>query len=330
MRRLLPLLTVLMLWSSAAHAEVVIKLATLAPENTVWYRALRDMGDKWTELSGGEVTVKIYAGGVVGNETAMIRKMRVGQLHGGQITNLGLKDYDRAPQVLQTPTMIRSYDELDHLMTHMTPGFEEKLSAAGIVVLNWGDAGWIHLFSNTPMSVPADAKAHKVYAFEGEPEATKMFEEFGFSPVVLGATDVLPSLKTGLISAFPSTRLGALSLQWFALAKNMLDVPWAPLVGATVLTNDAWAAIPAQYHDKFKAVAREIGGTMTQEIRRQDEKAVEVMKKYGLTVVVADAAARAQWEEKGKATWGRIRGTMVPNEVFDQAQSLLTAYRAKK
>lgn len=314
----------------ASAADVTIKFATLAPENTVWYRALKEMGDKWTELSDGKVVVKIYAGGVIGNETAMVRKMRIGQLHGGQITNLGLKDYDPGPQALQMPVMIRDYEELDYLMEKMGPGFESKLSANGIEVLNWGDAGWVHVFANAPLSTPDQCKNHKIYAFDGEPEATKMFSTFGFEPVVLGATDVLPSLQSGLINAFPSTRLGALSLQWFALAPHMLDVPWAPLMGATVITNDAWAAIPAEFHEQFKKVAGEIGASMTTEIRRQDEKAVTVMKKFGLTVHSVDETTRKQWEALGAKTWPHLRGTMVPADVFDEMKGLLDARRAGK
>jgi TRAP-type transport system periplasmic protein len=323
----LPLLLLLVL-ATPARADVTLKLATLAPEGTTWYRALREMCDEWKEISEGDVTCKIYAGGVVGNETIMVRKMRIGQLHGGQITSLGLGDYDPAPAVLQTPLLIRNNAELDHIMGAMTPMFEERMAEHDIVVLNWGDAGWIHLFTKTPMTDPADAKNFTIYAIEGDPDAVKLYEIAGFKPVVMASTDVLPALQSGLVDAFPSTRLGALSMQWFALSNNMIDVPWAPLMGATIITNDAWAAIPEGYHDSFKAVATRIGEEVKGEIRRQDEKSVSVMEKYGLTVHPVDEQTRQAWEAVGIETHSVMRGKIVPEDVFDEAMRVLEVYRA--
>ena len=139
---------------------------------------------------------------------------------------------------------------------------------------------------------------------------------------------MIPSLQSGLIDGFPNTPLYALSAQWFALAPNMLDVPWAPLVGATVISNETWDAIPTQYHEEFMAAVREIGTGLRDEIRRQDAKAITVMKKYGLNVVSPDAATRAQWKTAAERTYPIMRGKVVPEEVFDRCKSLLDEYRA--
>ena len=322
------LLLGLTLPASASAQEITVKWATLAPEGTTWFKALRQIGDKWTEISGGAVKVRIYAGGVVGNETAMIRKMRIGQLHGGQITNLGLVDFDPGPQVINAPMLIQSNAELDHVMANMGPKFTERLLEKGIVVLNWGDAGWVHLFTKNPMTSPDSTKDYKIYAYDGDPEAVKLFEKFGFNPVVMTATDVLPSLQSGLVNSFPSTRLGALSLQWFALAPNMMDVPWAPLMGATVISKEVWDQIPAEYHERFRAAAKEVGDSVRAEIRRQDEKAVPVMQKFGLKVSTPSAEERARWEAIGAEAAEIWAGKVVPPEIFDKVKALVAEHRA--
>jgi len=329
--RCLLLLTLTLGLPSAAFAgdTVTVKWATLAPEGTTWFKAMRQIGDKWSEISGGKVKVKIYAGGVVGNETSMVRKMRIGQLHGGQITNIGLVDFDPGPQALQAPMLVRTNAELDYVMAAMGPTFEERLLEKGLVVLNWGEAGWVHLFTNKPMTSPDQAGNFKIYAYDGDPEAVKLFEKFGFNPVVMTATDVMPSLQSGLINAFPNTRLGALSLQWFALSKNMLDVPWSPLMGATVISKDVWDQIPAEFHADFKKAATDIGNQVRGEIRRQDVKAVEVMKKFGLTVNSVDPVTRAKWEKLGEQAaeiWG---ANVVPPEIFAEVKRLVAEHRSK-
>jgi len=331
MRALLVCLTLLFAVPAQA-ADVTIKWATLAPEGTVWYRALREIGDEWSRISDGKVEVKIYAGGVVGNETAMVKKMAIGQLHGGQITSIGLKVFDKGPQVVQTPLAIQSYDELDHVVEALRPEFESRLSAKGIQVLNWGDAGWVYLFTKTPIKDVSEASKFTIYVYDGEPAAEKMFGTFGFKTKVMGATDVLAALQAGSIDAFAATRLGALSLQWFALSKNMLAIPWTPLMGATVITQDAWDQIPAEYHADFRKSANEIGARVKLQIRAQDEKAVPVMQKYGLSVTEVDAATKAGWEAKGKAVWPTIRNEVMSGseDLFDKMIETLEAYRASK
>ncbi len=311
-----------------AQAAVTIKIATLAPEGSTWYKAVRKIADEWARISEGEVNVKIYAGGVVGDEGAAIRKMRIGQLHAAAITNVGLADVDPAAQVTAAPRLIHTYDELDYVMAKMNARFEQRLLDQGFVLLTWGDVGWVHLFSKNPLADPAQADEFKCYG--GDAASAPAIEAIGFQAVPLSSTDVLPSLQSGLIDTFPATPLAALSQQWFALAKNMLDVPWSPLVGATVITTDAWNAIPAQYHAEFKKAALAAGEDIKTEVRKLDTKAVEVMKKYGLKVTAVDAEVRGAWQAAGRKSWAVFRGKMVPEEVFDEAQQHVEDFRAKK
>ena len=327
--RALLVLTLGLFLAPAAFAQTItIKLATLAPEGTTWYNGLRQMGDSWSEISGGKVKLKIYAGGVAGNEGTQVRKMRIGQLHAAGLSNLGLLDIDPAPQVINTPMLIQSYDELDCVMEAITPALEQRLLDKGFVVLSWSDAGWSYYFNREPVSTPADAARYKTWAWEGDPAAVIGFRKMGLNPVVVQSVEVIPSLQSGLIDGFFSTPLATLSLQWFALAPNMLEVPWAPLTGATVMTKDAWDAIPAEYHEPFMAAAREVGLSLKDEIRRQDGAAIKVMEKYGLTVVPADDALIQEWTSKAVDLYPYFREEIVPAEVFDLTQETVEACRA--
>ncbi len=312
-----------------AHAEITVKLATLAPEGTVWYRAVRTIADRWSEISNGEVKVKIYPGGVVGNETATVRKMRIGQLHAGAITSVGLADIHPAAMVTQSPMLIHNYGELDYVMERMGPKFEGLVREEGFVILNWSDAGWMHIFTKGPMLVPEDAAKFKMFAFEGDPGAIDAYKASGLRPVILAATDVLPGLQSGLVSGFPNTPLAALSQQWFALAPHMLDMGWAPLIAATVIRKDAWDSIPEKYHAEFLKVAREAGRESAREVRRQDRKAVKVMEKYGLTVHPLPAGAREKWQTASAKSWPTAR-KMVGDAIFSETQGHLQEYRAAK
>jgi len=324
------MLAATLLPAAPVQAEITVKLATLAPEGTVWYRAVRTIADRWAQISHGEVKVKIYAGGVVGNETAIVRKMRIGQLQAGAVTSVGLADIEASVMVTQSPMLIHSYDELDYVMEHMRPRFEGLLADKGFVVLNWSDAGWMHIFTKSPMLLPEDAANIKMFAYEGEPALIDAYKASGMRPVVLAATDVLPSLQSGLLSGFPTTPLAALSQQWFALAPHMLDMPWAPLLAATIIRNDTWESIPKKYHGPFLKAARAAGRESAREVRRQDRKAVKVMQKYGLTVHALPRGARAKWQSASALSWPTIRERMVGDAIFDETLGHLQEYRSTK
>lgn len=327
-RVMLAAFVALLLTFSSDASALTIKLATLAPEGSTWHKALRKLADDWSEITNGEVELKIYAGGVVGNETVMLRKMRIGQLHAGAVTNLGLMEIDPSSQVLNTPMLIRTYDELDHVLAAVKPEFEQRLETNGYKVLGWTDAGWARLFSKSPITSPDKRGSAKIFVWEGDPAAVEMYQTAGFKPVVVAATDVIPSLQSGLIDAFPSTPLAALAFQWFGLAPNMLDVPWAPLLGATIITQDAWNAIPAKYHEALDAAAQRNAAAISGEVRRQDVKAIDVMKRYGLTVTTVDAASLARWEEIAALTHPVVRAKWVTPELFDKVKGLVEEHRA--
>ena len=311
-----------------ATTPIVVKLATLAPEGSSWYNALRSMGDQWKQISGGQVELRIYPGGVSGNEGAAVRKMRIGQRHAACLSNLGLLDIDPAAQVINTPRLIKDYAELDFVMSKMTPVFEQRLEAKGFVALNWGDAGWAYMFTKVPVKTPKDVAPVKMYAWEGDANAVEVFRQAGFNPVVIASVDMVPSLQSGLVEGFHGTPLTALSLQWFALAPNMLNVPWAPLEGATVISKAMWDQIPAQFHEPFLVASRAAGDKLKAEVRTQDKKAIEVMKKYGLKVVDVDATQAAQWQQMAESMYPSIRAKVVPSDVYDQTVAVIKQYRS--
>jgi len=312
----------------AATGPTVVKMGTGAPDGSPWHQILKAMGEKWKESSGGAVTLRIYPGGVLGDEPDLVRKMRVGQIQAAAVTAVGLSDIDDAVAALQIPMMFRSYDELDYVREKLRPTLEKRLDSKGFVVLNWGDAGWVMFFAKEPFDRPDHLKKMKLFVWAGDNHAVDLWKAGGFHPIPLAATDILPGLQTGLINAFDTTPLAALVNQWFGLAPHMLDVKWAPLVGATVMTRKAWNSIPAASREGVRAAAAEAGERLKGEIRSTNDKAIEAMAKRGLTVHTAGPEALAEWQKAAEEVYPKIRGSIVPADMFDRVKQLRDEYRA--
>ncbi len=314
--------------AAPAHAST-IKLGTLAPKGSPWHKALQDMGAEWAKASGGKVKLRIYPGGVAGDEPDMVRKMRIGQLHAAALTGAGLSRIAPEVQALQMPMMFRTNAELDHVRAALTPKLDGALEAKGVHVLNWADAGWVYFFTQKPVVSPADLKPLKLFAWVGETAHIGAWRAAGYNPVPLPATEIHTGLSSGLINAVPTTPIAALSHQWFGLAKHMTDVKWAPLVGATVISKRGWRRVPAALRAAIKKAARDMGRRLQPKIRKLDGQAIGIMKKHGLTVHTVPAPIEAQWVSGARRGYASLVGKIVPKAMVDEVQRLRDAFRAK-
>jgi TRAP-type C4-dicarboxylate transport system substrate-binding protein len=322
------ILSALLALPLSAHAEVIIKLGTIAPEGSTWHKALIDLGQKWAEASGGTVKVKIYPGGVAGDEGAMVTKMRIGQLNAAAISAVGLHDITPEPQALAVPELIRNYGELDYVMGKMGAGLEKTLADKGFQVLTWSDAGFVYFFSKAPAASPAEMANQPTFCWSGDPKAEAAFRAAGFKPVVISSTEMVPSLQSGLIKSFTTSALLAASIGWYQYAPNMTDMTWGILPGAVVVDNKTWAKIPPDVQQKLLAAAHQVGDGLRASLRKQQDESRDAMVKHGLKIVPVTEAQRAEWIKAAEASYPVLRGSSVPAETFDAVKKYAEEYRA--
>ncbi|HEY7514250.1 MAG TPA: TRAP transporter substrate-binding protein DctP, partial [Vicinamibacteria bacterium] len=278
-----------LLGSSPAPAQpVVVKMATLVPDGSSWHQVLRETAEKWKSLSGGRVTVRLYPGGVAGDDPDVVRKMRLGTLQAGVLTSVGIAEIDRSVYALGVPMMYSSYEEVYYVLEKMRPRLEAGLEAKGFVVLNWVDGGWVHFFTQKPVATPDDLRALKLFTWAGDEKAVATWRSAGFNPVPLPATEIATALQTGLVTALGSPPQVAVISQYYNHARNMTDMPWQLLLGATLIDKSTWERIAAEIRPALLEATREAGRRLQAEIRASGEKDVEAMKKRGLNVVPVD------------------------------------------
>jgi TRAP-type transport system periplasmic protein len=322
------LTTALLCAGVASVAAQTIKLGTLAPEGSPWHTSMRDIAAAWKEASGGKINLRLYAGGVAGDEPDMVRKMRVGQLHAAALTGAGLATIAPEIQALQMPMMLRSYAELDYVRDRLAPQLEAILAARGFKVLYWGDAGWVHFFTQQPVVRPEDLQPLKLFTWAGDTTYIDAWKDAGYHPIPLAATEIHTGLQSGLINAFATTPLAALSFQWFGLAKHMTDLKWAPLVGALVITMEKWQELSTTVQPRLLEAAREAGGRLLREGRKLSDEAVEMMQRYGLVIHSVPPEVAVHWEQRARAAYPTLVGKVVPATMVAEVERLRNAYRA--
>lgn len=317
--------------SSAIAADKQLRIGTLATKNSLYHRQLMEVGETWRTAQGGNAKYLVYPDGSQGGETDMVRRMRIGQLQAGLLSVVGLREIEPSIAALQNmPLMFRSWDEVDYVREKMRPGMEKKFLDKGFVVLAWGDAGWVRFFSKEPAVRPDDFKKMKFFAWGSEVEQQEIMKSLGYTPVPLETADILPSIQTGMINAVPSTPYFALATQIYTTANNMLDLNWAPIVGALVITKKAWDELTPEGQAQVREAGAKAGLQMRTKARQEVDDAVEAMKKRGLVVNKPSAEQMKEWNDLADKLYPKIRGKMVPAETFDEVVGHLKAFRAGK
>jgi TRAP-type C4-dicarboxylate transport system substrate-binding protein len=312
----------------AAPAQTVIKMATLVPQGSSWHQALQEMAADWQKLSGGKVTLRLYPGGVAGDDSDVVRKLRLGTLNGALVSGTGLQDVDRSVLALQIPLAFTDYAEFDCTLRKIAPSIEQVLEARGFVLLGWTDGGFVHFFAKAPVRVPDDLKKQKLFVWAGDDLLVELWKKAGFNPIPLPSTEISTALQTGLVTAVPAPPQAAVLLQWYNQAKNMTDINWGILIGAIVVTKDTWDKIPAEIQPALRESARKTAARLSQLTRESEPKDIAAMTQRGLTVVKLDAAALQQWRSVVEAVYPAIRGKFIPEGAFDASMKARDACRA--
>ena len=311
----------------AAARDVVVKLATLVPDGSVWDKAFRKMGSDWKRETDGRVQLRIYPGGAAGDEPDILRKIRIGQLHAAALTVEGLSGIDSAFRIFEIPMFFASTAELTHVLEGIAPVFERRLRDKGFVLLHWGHAGWVHLFSTRSVQGPDDLKKLKQFVWAGDEGSARFWSDQGFQPVPLAATDIPMGLQTGMIEAVPAPPLSALAFQWFRSTPFMLDQGALPYLGATVITEKTWKKLSDEDQAKVLAACQRAEEYLAKEVPEQEREAIIEMKKRGVTVV-EPLADRGPWQKIADSYAARLREEAIPEDVFDQVNKLRAEFRA--
>ena len=317
--------------ASGADSAVRVRLGTLAPKGSSYTKHLQAMGERWRQAPGGGALLTIYPDGTMGSEADMVRRMRLGQLQAGMLTAVGLGEIEPAVTGLQNlPMMFRSLEEVDYIGEKLRPMLEKRLEEKGFVVLFWGDSGWVRFFSKQPMIRPDDLRKAKLFVWTRSAADLDTYRSVGCNPVPLETVDILPSLQSGLINAVPLPPSIALAGQVDRQAPHMLDLAYAPLVGAAVITKKTWDAIPSEGRDTLRNAATEAGKLIKADGRRESVESVEAMRKRGLQVHAVTPELEAEWRKAVEAAYPKVRGGIVPAEIFDEVVKQLQAYRAAR
>lgn len=321
---------VVSLLASAGFAQKpkhVLKIASLAPDGSTWAKSFNKTNREIRKATNGEVALRIYPGGVMGDESAMVRKMRTGQLDGGAVTSVGLGDISPEVLVLQLPLTFKNYKELDYVRDQMSDTLTGLLEDKGFVLLHWGDVGFNYIFTGSPVKTPDDIRKTKMWVWEADPISKAVMKVAGVNGTLLGVPDVLPSLQTGVIDSYANSPYGAVALQWHAQAKYVTNLRLAMTVGGLVISSKSWNALPEKHRKTIRQIAAKNGKDLLKAIRKDNQKAISTIQANGVEMVKPEQMK--SWIALATKTRESLQGELFPKELVDEMLGHLEAFRKK-
>ncbi len=310
---------------------LTVKLASPLPEGTEWDNALRRMADEWSEITGGHVRVKIYPGGIAGDEADMVRKMRIGQIDAGVFTAFGLKMMVPETFVLTLPGLLKNDAELDFVLDNYVQRFDNRFREEGFEILDWSRSGWAFVFSRTAIHTPGELRRGSLVLNNTESDVIAAYKAMGFQVVPADFNETMVVLQSGMANIFTAPPIAAAAFQWFALAPYMTEFPIAPVIGGMVISQRSWQRIPDEYHDELKASMKRVALKFYTESLKLNDEALRVMIDNGLQLISLSEDENEAFEQMMKSGHSQMVGDdkAVPPEQYEELQNELEAFRKR-
>lgn len=310
-------------WASVADAQetITLRIATLAPRGSAWMRIYNAWNGSLRQDTGGRLQLRFYPGGVSGDESDTINKVRAGQLDGAAVTGTGLGLVVRPVLLLQVPGVVTDYATLDRVRSQMASEWESQFEDNGWKLLGWGDVGEGRFFSKEPVRKPSDLRSMRPWAWRDDPVFNAFYQAARVNPVRLGVPEVYPALQTGMVNAAPGSALAVLNLQWFTKLSYMTAESRSVLIGATVLKKDKYDALPQDLRAVLDSTAERAHRALQTRIRRDDAQAFQTLQQRGLQTVDTSAHT-AEWERMAEQTQNALAGRVYPRALLQRVKRI--------
>lgn len=312
----------LILLFSGYSFGLTVKLATIVPKGTSWAKTLSNMSKEIKKETKGKVKFKIYYGGTQGDEPDVLRKTRIGQLHGGVFTGKVLGDIFSQVRSIEVP--FNFYNDEDKALSVLkanTSYFNNGIEKKGFINLGFYGIGKVYVVSTKEVADINGMKGVKMWAWEGDEVVKAMMSSLGLVSVPLALPDVMSSLSTGMIEAAYAPPLGILALQWQSKIKYLIDFPTAYSIGALLISEKRWKRISAENQKIVRDISKKYVQEANDKAIEDNKKALKTLKDMGVKFVSFSESDLKKAEMIRKDVLSKLKGKVLSAETIKKLES---------
>lgn len=311
----------LTLLGTAAQAQRTISIGTLAPGGSTWIRGLEAANRELRRRTNQQLSIRFYAGGVQGDESEMIRKVRQGRLDGVVATGIGLGNIHRPVLAFMLPGMFANRAAAERARTSLAPVVEGEFNNQGFTLLSWAVGGMPRLFANRPIRTPSDLRDVRPWLWRDDVILPAFYEEAGARGVPLALPEVLSALQTHRIDAVVAPPYAAVALQWASQVTHMTEGANSYSVGGIALSRRSFEGLPPDQQTTLREVVNQFNQLIQRNVDRDDENAIRALQTRGVTLVQYSPAEREQWNGLFERARRRLVGTVSDQAWMDRVRA---------
>ena len=281
--------TILFLISSEyTFAQIQIKIATLAPQNSEWAEKFQKGSIEIQERTENRVKLKFYWGGAQGNAKKILQKIKIRQLHGGTFSPTDFQELYPDLNIYGLPFLFKDFDEVNYVRDRVDNQLEQGFKNLGFNTYGFAGGGFAYILSNEPIREYEDLKNKKIWLPQGDLISYEAMRSLNLLPVPLPMTDVLTGLQTGLIDIVAIPPVVALALQWHTKISYITRVPVLYAMGFLAIDSKIINRINTDDQKVLNEVINRIYSEVDSNSQQDSENAYEALSKIGIQEIQFD------------------------------------------
>jgi len=317
--------------ASPARAEpIVLRMAGVAPDGTMWAREVKQLARDVEADTRGAVNMKWYLGGIAGDELTIIDRIRRGQLDG----EAGGGFCERlAPslRVLRLVGLIDRRDELRYVINKLRPRLEAEMARSGFVSLGFASFGAPILMTRTPVASMADLQRTRLWVWSEDDVALRSLQRLGVPVVPADVADAASLYADGKVDGFVSIPLGGLGFQWSAQARYFTNLPIGILPGCLVVAQRSFDALPLEHQEAIRAAGAKMLVHFEETGRLQDSELLgSLFDKQGMKRVPVSPAFHDQFFEAARREREAVAAEVSSRQLLNEVLGWLADFRAEQ
>ncbi len=326
------IITILLIVILADQAQAMrFKIATLSPEGSVWMEKMREGAEELARKTDNRVTIKYYPGGVMGDDKAVLRKIRIGQLHGGAVVSGSLSNFYPDDQIYSLPLMFRSFKEVDYVRKHLDQRIAQGLEKGGFVTFGIAEGGFAYVMSKVPIRTVNEMRRQKVWIPDNDPMILEAVKAFDITPFLLSIADVRVGLQTGLINTVTTPPIGAVALQWHTQINYLMYEPFLYIYGVLAVDRKAFEKISPDDQRIFRETMGRIFRELDRLNREDNVNALEALRKQGVEFIKPSGEELEKWYADAREIPKRlVNAGKLSQNMVNTLENLLKDYRSKQ
>jgi len=324
------MLVLFIIFSTDTAFAVRLKIATLSPEGSMWMENMRMGASEVAQKTDKRVIFKFYPGGVMGNDKTVLRKIRIGQLHGGAVVAGSLSQFFPSNQIYAQPLKFKNLEEVDYVRKYMDQYIIDGLDKAGFVTFGLMGGGFAYIMSQNPIETVEDLRRQKVWIPDNDKISRDSIKAFGITPIPLPIADVRTSLQSGLINTVATSPVGAIVLQWHTQIKYVTNMPLIYLHAVLAINKKSFLKIAEKDQEIVTRVMTKALKQIDIKNREDNSKAIQALKNRGITFITPSQDALNDWlKVGGNAAKKMVETGILPQDVVDQLDVHLANFHSK-